>query len=162
MFLRSSLLMSSLFVAFASFGSPQASAEICPGVGCTQLFAVLTGGTQLDANHVAGAGSPTGYGAASIIFSGSTTICYGIEIGGIAGDRPVEAHIHHAVAGQNDPNDPPPVIFQVPQASNPGSVSGCTTASAPILKDIRANPSAYYINVHTARFPGGALRGQLY
>jgi len=30
-----------------------------------------------------------------------------------------------------------------------------------VLKEIMGNPSAYYVNVHTAEFPNGALRGQL-
>jgi hypothetical protein len=148
------LLLSAVLLGLAVFGSSAASAQ---GV---QLFAVLNGGNQLSPTLQAGAGDPNGYGAAAITFQG-TTICYGIVISGL--DKPTEAHIHHAVAGQNDPNDPPPVIFQVPQAGNPGSVSGCTTASSTaVLADIKKNPSAYYVNVHTIHFPNGALRGQLF
>ncbi len=29
------------------------------------------------------------------------------------------------------------------------------------VAEILANPSAYYVNVHNAEFPSGAIRGQL-
>jgi hypothetical protein len=29
------------------------------------------------------------------------------------------------------------------------------------LKPIIANPAGYYVNIHNADFPGGAVRGQL-
>ena len=39
--------------------------------------------------------------------------------------------------------------------------SGCTTATKEIINAILANPSGYYVNVHNASYPGGAIRGQL-
>jgi hypothetical protein len=32
---------------------------------------------------------------------------------------------------------------------------------AAIVAGIKRNPAAYYVNVHNAKYPGGALRGQL-
>jgi hypothetical protein len=42
-------------------------------------------------------------------------------------------------------------------------VSGCTEDVDPdLIKAIRKNPEAYYVNVHSLPdFPGGAVRGQL-
>jgi hypothetical protein len=37
----------------------------------------------------------------------------------------------------------------------------CLAVDKEKLDPIVANPSAYYVNVHTAEFPGGAVRGQL-
>jgi hypothetical protein len=39
---------------------------------------------------------------------------------------------------------------------------GCTTASRSLIASILRSPSAYYVNVHNAKYPGGALRGQLH
>lgn len=38
---------------------------------------------------------------------------------------------------------------------------GCTSATTPTLEAVLANPDAYYVNVHTTLFPGGALTGAL-
>jgi hypothetical protein len=39
--------------------------------------------------------------------------------------------------------------------------TGCVTASAQVLQAILENPELYYVNVHTAAFPGGAVQGSL-
>jgi len=64
----------------------------------------------------------------------------------------VAAHIHGpAVAGVN-------AGILVPLTVDPAK--GCTTDSD--ADAIAANPSNYYVNVHSApNFPGGAIRGQL-
>jgi CHRD domain len=38
---------------------------------------------------------------------------------------------------------------------------GCTAASSESLDAILADPSAYFVNIHTTEFPGGALTGLL-
>ena len=42
-----------------------------------------------------------------------------------------------------------------------GTSSGCLTANADLVHEILANPAGFYVNVHNAQFPGGAVRGQL-
>jgi len=42
-----------------------------------------------------------------------------------------------------------------------GRLEDCASADPTILAQIVANPGNYYVNVHNARFPGGALRCQL-
>jgi CHRD domain-containing protein len=39
---------------------------------------------------------------------------------------------------------------------------GCASAKRSVIRAIRKHPSRYYVNVHNARFPAGAARGQLH
>jgi hypothetical protein len=65
------------------------------------------------------------------------------------------AHIHVGAAGEAGR---PVVTLEAP---TDGEVSGCVSASDGMLDAIKANPSGYYVNVHNAEYPGGAIRGQL-
>jgi len=40
-------------------------------------------------------------------------------------------------------------------------IQGCTTAAKSLVKSIAGHPGAYYVNVHNAKHPLGAMRGQL-
>ena len=42
-----------------------------------------------------------------------------------------------------------------------GTSKGCATVDREVLKQIMDKPSDYYVNVHNAKYPNGALRGQL-
>ena len=41
------------------------------------------------------------------------------------------------------------------------SRKGCTTATKVLIDAILANAKGYYVNVHNASYPAGAVRGQL-
>ncbi len=113
-------------------------------------FGVLTGGQE-----TAG-GDRNGRGSFSGIFKGDT-LCYGLTVSNIG--KPVAAHIHQAPRGQNGDIV---VTLKHPRAGNPGASSRCVDVDASVADDIRANPSGFYVNVHNAKFPAGAVRGQIF
>ena len=49
-----------------------------------------------------------------------------------------------------------------PGEGDPGASAGCVTVDDPVLDAILRRPGRYYVNVHTAAFGGGAIRGQLF
>ena len=53
------------------------------------------------------------------------------------------------------------VVIPLDPPTTDGLVSGCVTADPALLADIVAHPGNYYVNVHNAPYPAGALRGQL-
>lgn len=97
-----------------------------------------------------GAGDPDGSGFASIRLNvGQATVCWEISFEGI--EAPSAAHIHAAPAGVNGP-----VVVPLDPVAG-----GCTSADPALIQAIVDFPEQYYVNVHNAPFPGGALRGQL-
>jgi hypothetical protein len=40
-------------------------------------------------------------------------------------------------------------------------LKGCTSAGKKLIEAIESRPGGYYVNVHTAKYPNGAIRGQL-
>ena len=116
-----------------------------------QTFAAaMSGATEFPA----GSGSPDGSGLAAITVKG-TTITFSISVKGIS--TPTLAHIHKAPLGASGPVV---IDFHAPVFTS-GFTSGSTTGAADVVADLLANPSSYYVNVHTAEYPAGALRGQL-
>jgi hypothetical protein len=78
-------------------------------------------------------------------------VCWTFALKGVTGLT--AAHIHKAPAGKAGP-----VVVPFGAKYKP---KGCTTAPGAMIKAILAQPTAYYVNVHNAAFPGGAARGQL-
>lgn len=98
---------------------------------------------------------PDGLGFAIVtVLAERRTVCYLLTATNIT--PATAAHIHRAPRGQNGPIVIP---FDAPTS---GSVSGCATdIDAALIQGLISNPGAYYVNVHNAPFPGGAIRGQL-
>jgi CHRD domain len=121
------------------------------------LFAVLLGRNELAGDPLRrGAGDPDGRGSSNVTIDG-TSVCFGIAVTNIA--TPIAAHIHR---GKRNENGPVVVTLVHPATGDPGASSGCTQASADLAAAIQRHPRRYYVNVHTADFPGGAVRGQLF
>jgi hypothetical protein len=102
-------------------------------------------------------GDPDGTGAATvsidILDDTMSEVCFDLVYSDI--DAPVAAHIHEGAVGANGP-----VVVNF-GAPGPTGASGCVVVDSAVADDIAATPSDYYVNVHNAAFPGGALRGQL-
>jgi hypothetical protein len=119
-------------------------------------FADLNGRNELNATTLQkGAGDPDGSGGAIVTIDG-TTLCHGITVRNI--DTPVAAHIHR---GTKRENGPVVVPLAHPTTGDPGASSGCVAVAAPLAAEIADHPRRFYVNVHTAAYPGGAVRGQL-
>ena len=118
-----------------------------------KLSTTLTG-----AEEAPGPGDPDASGVAKLrLNSGKRTICFNVSWTDVDGTV-TASHIHEAPAGE--PGDVVVLLFEGDHAGT-DSESGCVTASRALIKDIRSNPSDYYVNVHSTDFPGGAVRGQL-
>ena len=101
-------------------------------------------------------GDPVATGSATIrIRPGSTKICYQLTARDLSGPA-AAAHIHRGAAGIAGPVV---VALRTPNAA--GKSSGCAKAKRALVRAILAHPSRYYVNVHTADFPEGAIRAQL-
>jgi hypothetical protein len=123
--------------------------------GDRAIFAVLTGAKEVDVNgehH----GDPNGRGTFSATLDGRE-LCYGITVKNI--NNPVAAHIH-----RGGPKVAGPVIqpLDQPATGDPGASSACVQISRSLARGLRRNPSRFYVNVHTADLPNGAVRGQLF
>ena len=53
-------------------------------------------------------------------------------------------------------------LFGTALDANLTSVGGCAAAAPALIDEIRKHPRAYYVNIHNATYPGGAIRGQLH
>ena len=117
--------------------------------GGRPLTATLTGAAE-----VPGPGDTDGSGTFKATFNaGQDQICYELNVSNIA--APTAAHIHSGgstVAG--------PVVLTLKTPVD-GSAKECATLSKEQVKSIIQKPGEFYVNVHNAEFPDGAVRGQL-
>ena len=114
-----------------------------------------------DVNPVAGTatGDPDATGTAVFKFHPvSGKICYKIKVRGL--EAPTEpapgvgdAHIHAMSTGA--------IVVDLDtdfhQADGQYIAAGCVTSAPRVVAAVLANPTAYYINIHNAPYPGGAL-----
>jgi hypothetical protein len=121
-----------------------------PATGGAKLSTVLTGAAE-----VPGPGDPDGRGEAKIIVNpGKAQICWEINVRDI--ETAAAAHIHSAPAGIAGP-----VVLALSAPVTNNNSTGCETVDRSLADAIRKSPQAYYVNVHNAAYPNGAIRGQL-
>lgn len=116
-----------------------------PATAAIVSFAVPLSGAQ-----EVGGGDADGFGVALLAIDDTAlSISWRIVARNISLPQ-TAAHIHSAAAGVNGP-----VVINFS-----GQLTGTSLVDAG-LAGVLANPANWYVNVHNADFPGGAIRGQL-
>jgi hypothetical protein len=106
------------------------------------------------AAEVPGPADMKGTGTATVtIDKAKNQVCYTLAVKGI--DTATMAHIHKGAVGVAGP---PVVVLDAPAS---GNSKGCQTVAADVVIALLTTPADYYVNVHNAAFPKGAIRGQL-
>jgi hypothetical protein len=117
--------------------------------GGRPLMAVLSG-----AEEVPGPGDADGSGSAMITLNhGQGERSFALSVADI--DPATAAQIHRRPAGVAGPV----VVPLTPPTT--GSSSGTLSVDRDLIKEILQSPEEFYVNVHNAAFPAGAVRGQL-
>jgi hypothetical protein len=138
-------------IAALTFVSAAAADDGGGNGGGRRLSATLTGAAE-----VPGPGDPDGSGTVVLkVRPDRNEVCFEIHVSGITLPA-AAAHIHQAPVGVAGG-----IVVTLGTPDAAGRASGCVSASHDLLKAIKQNPSAYYVNVHTSDLPNGALRGQL-
>jgi hypothetical protein len=106
-------------------------------------------------------------GAHATVFVGArtsttnnVTIDYAATWNGVA--SPTELNVNQGAAGAI--GNLTATLFKATRGLNPTivAVAGTTTAPAASVAALQANPAAFHTNLLTAKFPAGAVRGQLF
>lgn len=100
-------------------------------------------------------GDPDGMADAEISVSDTfDQVCW--EVKNVRGIGEVTAaHVHFGRAGTNGPP-----VFTLTK-SNEGRWQGCKDGAEWTENRLQGNPADFYVNLHTAEYPNGAIRGQL-
>ena len=114
----------------------------------TTVKATMTGDEEVPTK-----GDPDGKGTATIVLDDAkNTACYELTFENI-GD-PTAAHVHTGAKGVAGP---PAIDFKIKTNGN----KGCVPVDPTVAKAVRDNPGGHYVNIHTADYGNGAIRGQL-
>ncbi|HEX2793256.1 MAG TPA: CHRD domain-containing protein [Croceicoccus sp.] len=148
--MKKGFLAAAAVVAFVSLGACATLEEEAVDATSDTYNANLTGAAEV------GGGDPDGSGKAEVSISDAfDQVCY--EIKDVTGIGPVTAaHIHYGKAGTNGPP-----VFTLTK-SNEGRWQGCKDGKEWTENRLQGNPQDFYVNLHTAEYPNGAIRGQLY
>lgn len=125
------------------FGAPPAQAKT------VSYTATLSPDEEVPNKGPAGAS-----GTAKVDINTDTNqVCYELTPSGLT-ESPTAAHIHTGAKGASGPVH---IDFAVPT----NGLKNCVTSEAAKVSAVVANPSGYYVNIHTASYAAGAIRGQL-
>lgn len=149
--MRKLTLLASLLAALAVLVTGTVGAAAKGKSKAKTFTATLTGKAEVPKS-----GDPDGRGSAVIKFRGSK-VCYDIKVRRI--DGVTAAHIHTGKKGEAGPV----LVALITSPSSKRRHTGCVTVEniSDVLAQVRTSPRGFYVNVHNADYPDGALRGQL-
>jgi hypothetical protein len=134
--------------ALAVAGCETVEEEVNEDIG-NRFTAQLSGSAERP-----GPGDPDGAGMARISVNDATNrVCTDLEVRMLG--TVTAAHIH-----RGGPEVAGPVVITL-DAPDDDDSDDCDTADDALVDEIRHNPSAFYVNVHTTDYPNGAIRGQI-
>ena len=123
-----------------------------PAVALASRSATLKFAATLSGKSELPKAAPKGKGSVTITITGNKVCWKFVSVGGI--DKPIVSHIHKGTSTVSGP-------VVVPLGGK-YAASGCIASTSATVKAIEKNPKGYYVNVHTAKYPNGAIRGQLH
>jgi hypothetical protein len=157
-----------MFVLLAAIGLLATGSVATASQTTVTLTARLSGAQEVPAADRDGGGK-----AFVMIDVEAAEVCFDIKSLSDVG-TPNRGHIHEGAAGVNGPIVVPFFELRIPPADpgapatdprndaiESGRIMDCVPGDPAVLERIVANPAGFYVNVHNARFPGGALRCQL-
>ena len=115
-----------------------------------RLEATLSGPEE-----VPGPGDADGTGSAIVDFHmDKGEICFELIVDKI--NPATASHIHKGASGVAGD-----IVIELAPPPSEGTSKQCIGAEATTLQSILDDPASFYVNVHNAEFPKGAVRGQL-
>ena len=148
-----------------------------PGLAAVVLGLAACGSSSISSSHSSGAkprtgarghiyhvtlsgraehppGAPNGTGAAVIALHSHLTVCWRFShLHGFT--AATFAHIHRGAASASGP-----ILVPLSTAARLHH-RGCVHTTAATIKAIEKDPGGYYVNIHSRKYAGGAVRGQL-
>lgn len=119
--------------------------------------AFLSGDQEVPVAGGPAVGDPDGR-AVSFVRASGGQVHYAFAWVGVS---PTLGHVHKGAFGANGPVVAP--LFTTPIPTTVFAVSGTAMNVDPaVASEIQRNPGGFYANLHSAEFPGGAVRGQLF
>jgi hypothetical protein len=136
-----------LIVLIAVIGAALPAVALASRSGTLKFEAYLSGRSEIPK------AAAKAKGTVNITIAG-TKVCWKFTaLGGF--DKPLVAHIHRGTAK----TAAGPVVVPL---GDRYAAKGCTVSTGTIVNGIAKNPKGYYVNVHSNRYPNGAVRGQLH
>jgi hypothetical protein len=147
---KSKLTLGLVALALAALAIPSLSLA---GRNTVEVDAKLKG-----ANEVPGPGDPNGKGDAAVFLKAKKQkVCFNLELAKLDGAS--AGHIHK---GDTETAGKVKVTLFDSPIEGTGNYEGCVkNVKRKLIKKIAAHPERYYVNVHNAEYPEGAIRGQL-